>query len=324
MTITHPGNAPWAGNGTPFDEAIGRGGVGYQYSIGRMEVTSAQWVEFMNAAFDRPQSEWLPHLQVPTFWGGVATTPTTPGGRRWLTTPQSANMPVGNITWRMAAMLCNWYENGKSLERSAFLNGAYDVSTFGYTGPAGDIFTDQLAHTPGAHYWVPTWDEWLKAVHYDPAKVNEDGSVGGWWTQPNGTNTALVYLPPDQGGQANANFFTPGPYSIPLAAYPGTVSPWGLLDAAGGSSEWLETFESFTDGTRTRMLEGSCRGEYTSWADRLDGHTSDYPSIPDRAWGFRIASSVPSPGGTIALVAAWCWAGGRRRGMRGRRTVCAG
>ncbi|MFN7022419.1 MAG: hypothetical protein ACK4WH_13975, partial [Phycisphaerales bacterium] len=40
------GNAPWPGNGQPVDRAVGRGGVDYEYSIGRFEVTTAQWVEF--------------------------------------------------------------------------------------------------------------------------------------------------------------------------------------------------------------------------------------------------------------------------------------
>jgi len=64
--------------------------------------------------------------------------------------------PVGDISWRVAAMYCNWLHNDKRNDRAAFLNGAYDVSTFGYL--------------------------------YDLNKVNLDGSTGGWWkysiTQP--------------------------------------------------------------------------------------------------------------------------------------------
>jgi hypothetical protein len=40
----------------------------------------------------------------------------------------------------MAAMYCNWLHNNQSTDRQAFLNGAYDVSTFGYSGT---VFTDQ-------------------------------------------------------------------------------------------------------------------------------------------------------------------------------------
>jgi len=41
VTIGAPGNAGWAGCGRP-DQWIGRGGVSYEYRIGRFEVTSQQ------------------------------------------------------------------------------------------------------------------------------------------------------------------------------------------------------------------------------------------------------------------------------------------
>jgi hypothetical protein len=69
VRITHPGNAPWMGDGTEGDRAVGRGSVNYEYSIGRFEVTTSQWVSFFNAAYDRPQADWLPHLTPPTFLG---------------------------------------------------------------------------------------------------------------------------------------------------------------------------------------------------------------------------------------------------------------
>lgn len=149
VTVGAVGNAPWAGNGTPGDRAVGRGSVGYEYKIGRFEVTTAQWVEFYNAAFDRPANDRLPHLIPPDHWGASGAMPHTPGGRRWSVPAGNEMIPVGNISWRMAAMYCNWLSNDKSADRSAFLNGAYDVGTFGYVG---NVFTDQREHNPGARY----------------------------------------------------------------------------------------------------------------------------------------------------------------------------
>jgi len=143
------GNAPWTGNGQVIDDAIGRGRVDHEYSIGRFEVTTAQWVEFFNAAYARPADQRLPFLQPPSFWGAVPTGPTFPGGLRWAVSTANRMRPVGDITWRQAAMYCNWLTNGKGTNPAAFLSGAYDVSTFGFNG---NIFTDQLEHTPGASY----------------------------------------------------------------------------------------------------------------------------------------------------------------------------
>jgi hypothetical protein len=244
VTITAPGNAPWLGDGGPADNRVyGHGGVNYEYRIGRFEVTSAQWVEFFNAAYDRPANDRIPHLIPPDFWGGIPTTPTHPEGQRWTTTPQTAMRPTGNIDWRMAAMYCNWLHNGKSLAREAFLDGAYDVSTFGGS-PLG--FTDQLTHHPNARYWIPTNDEWMKAAFFDPSRPNSDGTTGGWWFYSNSSDTPYVYGPPGvlvNGQLATANaVWDPGEYSlnpflVPLGAYTGVTSPWGLFDVAGATKE---------------------------------------------------------------------------------------
>jgi formylglycine-generating enzyme required for sulfatase activity len=303
------GNAPWAGDGTAGDMAIGRGGVNYEYNIGKFEVTTAQWVEFFNAAFDRPVNDRLPNLIPPDHWGAVGATPNTPGGQRWAVPPGREMVPVGSISWRMAAMYCNWLENNKSTARAAFLNGAYDVSTFGFqTGTL--IFTDQLAHTPGARYWIPTWDEWLKASHFDPNK-NGPGQAG-WWRYSTTSDTAPVYGPPGMSinghlTQANSGWdpttFPPlSPFAVPLGAYPVT-SPWGLYDTAGGTREWLETPY---DGRSARLTDGSAWDDSLGGAsagDRLYFHGSDYPNISTFDYGLRIASSVPSPS-TGLLTAA--------------------
>ena len=96
-----------------------------------------------------------------------------------MTLPGNEMIPVGDISWRMAAIYANWLHNDKSTARSAFLNGAYDVSTFGYIN--GDVATDQAAHHPSARYWIPTLDEMIKASNYDPNKPNLDGTTGGYW-----------------------------------------------------------------------------------------------------------------------------------------------
>src|SRR5579862_2644532 len=94
VQIGAAGNAPWAGNGTAGDQAIGHGQVNYDYSIGKYEVTTSQWVDFFNAAFDRPPSDQLPYLIPPTHWGAAPTTPTVAGGERWTVPAGNAMLPV--------------------------------------------------------------------------------------------------------------------------------------------------------------------------------------------------------------------------------------
>ena len=319
VRITHPGNAPWMGDGTPGDRAVGRGGVNYEYSIGRFEVTTSQWAEFFNAAFDRPKEERLPHLIPPGFWGAQPTTPNTPGGLRWRVPAGNEMRPVGNISWRMAAMYCNWLHNGKSTAREAFLDGAYDVSTFGYQGHSG-IFTDQQTHHPDARYWIPTWDEQLKASHYDPAL--NDGA-GGWWLYNISSDTAPAYGPPgvhvrtsglpgpDPNGplsQANGlwnSFDFPGydPFTVPLGAYPDVQSPWGLLDTAGGTVEWTEEVVLVNDRYPVfRLADGTGWASGSGLTDLVTYSTGESPSFSLYDLGFRVASSVPSPGSASLML----------------------
>ncbi len=330
VNITHPGNAPWAGDGTAGDRAVGRGGVDYEYKIGKYEVNTAQWCEFMNAAYDRPAGNAIPHVAYTGVWGAVATTPinsSNPDARRW-TVPAGREMrAVGEITWRTAAIYCNWLTNNKSLEHSAFMNGAYDVTTFGFEIQPNGIrrFTDQFEHTPGAAYYIPTWDEWLKAAHYDPAKSNPDGSTGGWWTYSNGSDQPWVGAPPSAGGTANFGFGpSPNPFVIPLGAYSGT-SPWGLYDVAGATTEWTESLQVVAGtGERLRYFDGSewNSSQGLSIADSIYSRGStQYPNDPGLGFGLRIASVIPAPS-SLVFIALGMLPRARRRSRNGG-SVCA-
>jgi hypothetical protein len=214
--------------------------------------------------------------------------------------------PVGNISWRMAAMYCNWLHNGQGINREAFLDGAYDVSTFGYTGT---VFTDQWTHHPGARYWIPTWDEQLKASHYDPSL--NDGE-GGWWRYNISSEAAPVYGPPGvmvngQMAQANGLWGSsdfPGfsPFNIPLGAYLNAQSPWGLFDTAGGTAEWNEEV-GLVSGIYPafRGFDGSAWASLGSLSDRISSRGGDAPSFSFYDLGFRVASSVPGPHAWIVL-----------------------
>ncbi|MCE7974998.1 MAG: PEP-CTERM sorting domain-containing protein, partial [Leptolyngbya sp. PLA1] len=272
--------------------------------IGRYEMSTGQWVEFMNAALNRPDP--IPWVEVPTMWAGGQFAP-------FNASPANAIRPAGGATWRTCAIFTNWLHNNKSLERAAFLSGAYDVSTFGNDGMGG--FTDQQAHSPGARYWIPTMDEWLKAGHFDPSKQNPDGSVGGWWQYSNGTDSPYLYGPPPA-GEANAGFETPNPYEIPLGAYEIT-SPWGLYDVAGATREYTEsTSRAFPN--RSRIVRGSAWASSTGsgGADRIEGGAGGVaPGVRTEMYGFRIAAAVPSPSSVLALaLGVGCTILRRRRG----------
>jgi hypothetical protein len=326
VTIGSPGNQAWQGDGTPQDEAIGRGSVGYEYKIGRFEVTTQQWVEFFNAAFDRPADDRIPHLIPSDHWGAVGATPNTPGGRRWAVPAGNEMRAVGDISWRMAAIYCNWLHNDKRTDRAAFLSGAYEVSTF---EPGG--LPDQPARSEGARFFIPTWDEWLKATHYDPNK-NGQGQ-GDWWTYSTTADVIPLIGPPpsvlpgagigdDRTGDAEANAGGWGPlfpqlsvFAVPLGAYPTVQSPWGLLDVAGGTAEWTEEVRTLIDGPRLRTYDGSFWFDGPPGVDRITSATGDqFPNVAIFENGFRIAAVVPSPSSAaVCLLGLFVFTQKRRR-----------
>ncbi len=202
--ITDVGNAPYTSSGIggprgglvyPFAE--GRGSVDYVYRISTLEVTTTQWMEFLNAI--APLQPTALTWGRPSHWG-AEDDPSQPSGNYRLRSdvPNAGMIPVHAVSWRHAAMYVNWLCNDKRATLSAIANGAYDISTFG-ENPDGTI-TDQLTHNLDAKYWIPTYDEWIKAAHYDPNKNGE--GQGGWWRFMYSQDTALTYGWPGEGQSA--------------------------------------------------------------------------------------------------------------------------
>lgn len=166
VTIGATGNAAWTSPPNVSDNMRGFGGVNYEYRIGRTEITTSQWASFLSAAMGRSTSQRLAWLNIPSSWAGDID-PTYEGpGVHYRAIPGRENFGVGDISWRAAAMYCNWLHNGQSTSRESFLSGAYDVSTFGVRG---NVFTDQASRSPDARFWIPSMSEWMPAGPMDLA-----------------------------------------------------------------------------------------------------------------------------------------------------------
>src|SRR5437762_933542 len=95
VSIGDPGNNPYPG--TPSGELAGRGSVPYTYRMSRLEITSAQWLEFINIF--APQAPNPGSFLRPDY-SGITDTATPgvyildPG------LPNAAMVPVFGISWR--------------------------------------------------------------------------------------------------------------------------------------------------------------------------------------------------------------------------------
>jgi formylglycine-generating enzyme required for sulfatase activity len=153
-TIGHAGNA---GDTRPEANPYGCGAVGYNYRIGKYEVTNAQWNTFVDAA------------GTPTGNDGGYTSPS------YYT---DAQQPTNRVSWYEAAQFCNYLTSGDKSQ------GVYQFS--GNNANPGDflgINRDAAISSYGIVYVIPTEDEWYKAAYLKP-----DGS--GYSLYANGTSTA--------------------------------------------------------------------------------------------------------------------------------------
>lgn len=319
-TIGAVGNAAVQSYDPNYQFVNGRGQVNYQYRMSKLEVTTGQWLEFLNTfpTASNPHQFW--DKSGPVFWGA------TQGANGLYTlrndVPNAAMLPVGGITWRMAALYCNWLHSGKAASPDSLITGAYDSTTWGFVGNT-TVFTDDATHLPGAQYWIPTLDEQLKAFQYDPNRYGTN--QGGWWESRNMSDTAGTPGPPGQ-GTTSAGYRPDGEpfvaWNITLGAYPQSVSPWGLLDTSGGGAEWNE--ERYPPQPNDFGAGPTARGMYGAWAGDFDFEYHDLmwfvqsrglknSDTFDIYTSLRIASAVPSPTSLLPLVICTCMTASRRR-----------
>ena len=279
----------------------GRGSVDYEYRIGRSQITTGQWLEFYNIF--GTQSDELASVLLPAGWPCRRDLSYDGPGRRYVFAPveliAEPGLVYAPVSWRQAAMYCNWMHNGQTSDPESLLNGAYDTSTFARIKVDGfNIYTDQATRHPDARYWIPSLDEYIKAGNYDPDK---DGQGPGWWDFGFSSDDPPIYGMPGVGHVARdlteeqiselIGGTSTRADNIPLGIYPDVQSPWGLLDLLGGDREFIEE-QVWPNGPRSARYSGnSVFVNGYDW-DRVWNFQPLSPVSPD---GFRIASIVFHP-----------------------------
>ena len=268
----------WAviGNAGNAADDTGYGAVDYEYSIATTEVTTAQYVEFLNAvAATDTHGLYNSDMGSSSYYSGISRTMGL-DGYVYSANAGWENRPVAYVSWYDTLRFANWLHNGQQGQGTTEY-GAYDMSLQS-TNPAS------IVRLSGATYWLPSEDEWYKAAYYSPAGVYYDYATGSNY-EPTAGVDANYY----DGGYAEGSPY----YSTEVGEYD-NESPYGTYDQNGNVYEWNET----AIGPARGMRGGSW---YRYGYDLLSGYRYyNDTTYEDFTRGFRVAGSgettvVPEP-----------------------------
>jgi sulfatase modifying factor 1 len=283
---------PWVTVGDPgnlcdpqFDGCFGA--VATVYEIGTLEVTNAEYAEFLNAvAASDPNGLYATFLEI-TRSGSSGS---------YTYTADTDHEPVVGVSFFDALRMANWLHNGKP-------GGAQDATTTedGAYTLLGQNPTD-VTRNPSARVFLPSEDEWYKAAYYDPLL---GVGRGGYYDYPAGSDALIVCAAPSSApNQANC-----GGSGIPatiVGSYTGSPSPWGTFDQGGnGGGEWTEG----VDAPGTRVFRGGNAGSNPQ--DLAADFRFGLDPSSD-AGAFRLAR-VPEPSAWLLGVTAMLTLAGLRR-----------
>ncbi|MFE6128312.1 hypothetical protein ACFQ6Q_08590 [Streptomyces sp. NPDC056437] len=211
------------------------GRVDYPYEIGKLEITVAQWVAFMNTVDPdgRDRLDLYEENESGSAWpkyGQVDFSEDARRGRHYsVARPEWADKPYGFADFLDAARLVNSLVNGRVLAKETRTEGAFTYVTYEVRlSPRTergmyDLDRPDATRTEDSGFVVPSQNEWIKAAYYDPS----GGGTYSYWKYPtnagvfgdgDATAPSPTVLNPTTGDVSNAS-------TQPLASYHGSGQP---------------------------------------------------------------------------------------------------
>ena len=244
VTVRNAGNAA--------DPLTGYGAVGYEYKIGKYEVTNAQYAEFLNAKAATDTHE-LYDSQMSRY--GITRSGSI-GSYTYAVSSRMGNRPVVFISWFDAARFSNWLANGQG-------DGDTETGSYNLNGASSGM----ILPNADAKVRLPSEDEWYKAAYYNAA-------TSTYSLYPNGQNSITA---------ANANYGSKD--STDVGTYKGDQSMFGTFDQGGNVWEWNDAVMGPSRGLRGGSYVSSI--SHLTSSHRFYGDLRGSAGYND---GFRLAS----------------------------------
>jgi len=275
------------------------GAVAYVYQMGKFEITTGQYCEFLNAVADADPYDLYDtamgnmsgsftqgcNLKRSGTSGNYTYTVGNGGPEDWA---NWASRPVNWVSWGDAARLANWLHNGQPAGPQSLAtteDGSYYLN-----GDTTDAQLLAVTRKANATWVIPSEDEWYKAAYH-----KNDGVTGHYWKYPTQSDQSpIAEVPPGRAeppGSVNCAYAIDGPYYRTIAGeYTPSPSSYGTFDQGGNLWEWNES----VGGGWYRGQRGSsfCYPSSLSHAAVRNSGTS--PSAGSQEFGIRLAF-VPEP-----------------------------
>ena len=295
VTIGAPGNRAATALEAPLWETEFLGPLGrvdYTYRITRTEVTNGQYFRFITEYARTPGLPFSPSAALgrDLFISGF-----DPGGFPIIELGAGREQAPAEVTVLYAAAYMNWLHNDQRTGFDDFSSGAYDLTQF-VPDPNTGLFPEQTGRQEGARYFLPSLNEWTKAAHYDPDRYG--AGQEGYWLYPDGGSEPLATgLPGEPGAETSAGTSVFDLFDV--GSYPGSPSPWGLLDVSGSLREATDTIGPF--GVSRALVGSDVTTQPFDNHDRLDavGALGHGDTI-----GFRVGSVIPAPSSSLVCLGA--------------------
>ena len=281
------------------DGTSGYGSVGYNYNVGKYEVTAGQYTDFLNAVGATDTYGLYNTGMANTSSGSGITRSGASGSYTYSVASDFANRPVNFVSWGASARFANWLHNSQP-------TGAQDLSTTedGAYYLNGATTNAQLLAVNRKTTWkwaVTSEDEWYKAAYYKGGNLN-----AGYWDYPTKSNSAPGRDMADASGN-NANYYADsgaypidsGKYTTVVGEFQNSDSPYETFDQGGNVFEWNEAIV-YEFAIPYRGLRG---GSFLNDGDALQASNRYYDdqTSGDCYIGFRVSQVVPEPSSVLML-----------------------
>ena len=271
-------NLEWVtvGDAGNVEDETGYGSVSYDYRIGKYEVTSSQYAEFLNAvAVDDVQE--LYHERMRIF--GIQRSG-EPGGYSYVVRDGFGNRPVPYATFWNALRFINWLHNGQPVGPQ----GPSTTEDGAYTLTQAAMASNTVVRNRDAHIFLPSEDEWYKAAFYKSGNLN-----AGYWMYPTQSDVEPQRARPTNNSNS-ANHDSVVGITTDVGSYPNSAGPYGTFDQAGNLWEWNE---SVFDVAGRRVVRGGSWFINGDCAPCSSARGAQFPDFPASVYGFRVVSEIP-------------------------------